>query len=64
MSRAMKDGWMEGAVKHPGALKESLHVSEGEKIPLKKLLKAEHSHNPLTKKRATLAATFRKYRSQ
>ncbi len=64
MSRAIKDHWMQHTVKHPGALKESLHVPKGEKIPLKKLMKAEHSQNPLLKKRASLAMTFRKYRPQ
>ena len=48
------------AIKKPGALRKTLHVKEGEKIPAAKLEKAEHSKNPRTKKRAVLAATLRK----
>jgi len=51
--------WIQEAVKHPGALRKSLHVPEGEKIPLKKLHKAEHSSNALVAKRAHLAETLR-----
>jgi len=43
-----------------GALRKSLHVKKGEKIPEAKLEKAEHSKNPVTRKRAILAETFRK----
>jgi len=57
-----KDGnWMEGAVNHPGALHKELGVPEGEKIPAKKLAKAEHSSNPTERKRANLAKTFNKF---
>lgn len=55
-----KKNWISGAVKHPGALRKTLHVKEGEKIPASKLKKAEHSKNPLTRKRANLAETFKK----
>jgi len=54
-----KDKWISKAIKHPGALHKSLGVPEGEKIPAKKLKKAEHSKNPLTRKRANLAATLK-----
>jgi hypothetical protein len=54
--------WMEGAVKHPGALHRELGVPAGQKIPAKKLEKAEHSSNPLERKRADLAETFKKER--
>lgn len=54
--------WMQGAVKKPGALHRSLDVPMGEKIPEAKLERAEHSRNPLTRKRANLAETFNKYR--
>lgn len=54
--------WMQSAVKHPGALRKSLHVKPGQKIPASKLAKAAHSSNPLLRKRANLAKTFRKYR--
>lgn len=59
---AEKKNWIAGAVKKPGALRKSLHVKEGEKIPESKLKKAEHSKDPLTRKRANLAETFKKIR--
>ena len=57
---AEKNKFIQTAIKHPGALRKSLHVKEGEKIPASKLEKAEHSKNPLLKKRAVLAATLKK----
>jgi len=51
--------WIQGAIKKPGALRKTLHVKAGEKIPEAKLMKAEHSRNPLTRKRARLAETLR-----
>jgi hypothetical protein len=51
--------WIAGAVQNKGALHKSLHVPEGEKIPAKKLEKAEHSSNKLVAKRAHLAETLR-----
>lgn len=53
------DKWISGAIKHPGALHDQLHVPKGEKIPEKKLEKAEHSSNPVLKKRAVLAETLK-----
>ena len=53
--------WIQGAIKHPGALHKSLHVPKGKKIPISKLEKAEHSKNPLLRTRAHLAATLRKF---
>ena len=47
--------WIKSAIKHPGTLRKSLHVKEGEKIPESKLKKAEHSKNPLLAKRALLS---------
>lgn len=60
----LKDGgkakhWIAGAIKHPGALHKELGVPEGKKIPAKKLKKAEHSSNPLERKRANLAETLK-----
>jgi hypothetical protein len=52
--------WIQGAIKHPGALRKSLHVKEGQKIPAAKLAKAAHSKNPKTRKRAVLAKTLKK----
>jgi len=51
--------WIAGAIKHPGALHKSLGVPQGEKIPAKKLAKAEHSSNPKLAKRARLAETLK-----
>jgi hypothetical protein len=55
-----KKKWIKGAIKHPGALHKELHVKEGEKIPAKKLKKAEHSKDPTLRKRAVLAETLKK----
>lgn len=55
-----KEKWIQGAIKKPGALRKSLHVKKGEKIPESKLKKAEHSRNPKTAKRAHLAETLKK----
>lgn len=59
-----KDGgrsgkWIQGAIKHPGALRKSLHVPEGEPIPAAKLEKATHSDNPKLARRARLAETLK-----
>ena len=54
----VKEKWIAGAIKHPGALHRELHVPEGEKIPAKKLAKAEHSENPKLRRRAKLAETL------
>lgn len=56
----MAKHFIKEAIKHPGALRKSLHVKEGEKIPASKLKKAEHSKNPTTKRRAILAETLKK----
>lgn len=53
--------WMAGAVKKPGALRKELGVKGDKKIPAKKLEAATHSKNPLERKRANLAKTFKKY---
>lgn len=55
-----KEMWIAGAIKKPGALRKSLGVKKGEKIPEAKLKKAEHSKNPKTRKRAVLAETLKK----
>lgn len=52
--------WIQEAIKKPGALRQELHVKSGEKIPASKLKKAEHSKNPLERKRAHLAVTLKK----
>lgn len=57
---AEKKRWISEAIKKPGALRETLHVKKGEKIPTAKLKKAEHSKNATTRKRANLAETLKK----
>lgn len=52
--------WIQGAIKHPGALHKELGVAKGEKIPAKKLAKAAHSDNPKLAKRARLAETLKR----
>lgn len=55
-----KVNWIAGAVgKNPGALHKALKVPMGEKIPEKKLEKAEDSDNPKMRKRAMLAETLK-----
>jgi hypothetical protein len=61
---AEKKKFIAGAVRHPGALRKTLHAKRGEKIPTAKLKKAEHSKNPTTKKRAFLAETLGKLRKK
>ena len=51
--------WIQNAIKKPGALRKSLHVKKGHDIPEAKLEKAEHSKNPLLRKRANLAETLK-----
>jgi hypothetical protein len=52
--------WIKGAIKKPGALREELHVKEGQKIPKKKLEKAAKSPGKLGK-RARLAETLESF---
>ena len=52
--------WISGAIKHKGALHRALGVPEGQKIPEKKLEKAEHSKSPTLRRRANLAKTLKK----
>lgn len=56
--------FIQKAIKHPGALRKSLKVKKGEKIPASKLKKAEHSKNPKLRKRAVLAETLKKLRKK
>lgn len=60
MSKSGKN-WIQGAItpENKGALHKTLGIPEGKKIPEKKLEKAEHSRDPLTRKRANLAETLR-----
>jgi hypothetical protein len=53
--------WIQGAIKKPGALRESLGVKEGEKIPKSKLAAAAKKGGKLGQ-RARLAITLGKMR--
>lgn len=55
-----KDKWIQKMHMKKGALHKELGVPEGKKIPEKKLKKADHSKNPVERKRATLAMTLKK----
>ena len=54
----MAKDWIAGAIKKPGALRASLGVKEGEKIPTKKLAKAASAPGKLGQ-RARLAQTLK-----
>lgn len=57
-----KAKWIQEAVKKPGALRKSLGVKEGQKIPAKKLAAAAKKPGKMGQ-RARLAQTFKKMRS-
>jgi hypothetical protein len=54
--------WIQSAInpETKGALHKTLGISQDKKIPEKKLEKATHSKNPLTRKRANLAETLKR----
>jgi hypothetical protein len=60
----MAKKWIQGAIKHKGALHKDLGVPAGKKIGMAKIKKAEHSKNPTTAKRARLAETLSKMRKK
>lgn len=53
--------WIKGAIKSPGALRKSLGVKEGEKIPAGKLAKAAQAGGKLGQ-RARLAQTLKGFK--
>ena len=53
--------WIQKAIKKPGALRKSLKIKKGQKIPLKKLKAASKKSGKLGK-RARLALTLRRLR--
>jgi hypothetical protein len=55
----MAKKWIQGAIKHPGALHKQLGVPSGQKIPASKLNKAAKSGGKLGA-RARLAKTLKK----
>ncbi len=54
--------WIAEATKNKGGLHRSLGVPAGEKIPAKKLAKAEKSSNPKIRKQAALAKTLKGFK--
>lgn len=55
----MAEKWIQSAIKKPGALRKSLGVKEGQKIPEKKLAAAAKKSGTIGK-RARLAQTLKK----
>ena len=53
--------WIQKAIKKPGALRKSLGIKKGKKIPAKKLATAAKKGGKLGQ-RARLAQTFKKMR--
>ena len=53
--------WIQKAIKKPGALRKSLGIKKGKKIPAKKLAAAAKKGGKLGQ-RARLAMTFKKMR--
>ena len=60
-SEEKKEKWIQGAIKHPGALHKELHVPAGEKIPAKRLHAAAKKGGKLGQ-RARLAETLRGFK--
>ena len=56
---AEKKKWIKDAIKRPGALRKTMGVKKGEKIPVKDLQKAAKKPGK-TGQRARLAMTLRK----
>ena len=56
-----KKRWIQKAIKRPGALRKSLKIKKGQKIPLKKLQAAAKKGGKLGR-RARLALTLRRLR--
>lgn len=59
MEEIMAEKWIQKAIKKPGALKESMGVKKGEKIPAKKLAAAAKKSGKMGQ-RARLAQTLGK----
>lgn len=66
MAKASKKNWIQGAIKKPGALRETLGAKKGKDIPVTKLKKAAAGKgvSNKTEKRAELALTLRKMRKK
>jgi len=57
----MAEKWIQKAIKKPGALRKTLGVKAGEKIPAKKLAKAAKMPG-VTGRRARLAQTLKGFK--
>jgi hypothetical protein len=57
----MAKNWIAGAIKKPGALRKSMGVKEGEKIPAKKLAAAAKAPGKMGQ-RARLAQTLKGFK--
>lgn len=57
----MAKHWIQGAIKHPGALHKELGVKPGKKIPRNKVAKAAKKGGKVGR-RARLAETLSKFR--
>jgi hypothetical protein len=51
--------FIQGAIKHPGALHENLGIAPDRKIPASRLEAATHSRNPTIRREANLAETMK-----
>jgi hypothetical protein len=60
--KKLGDHFIQGAIKHPGALHRELGVPQGQKIPPSKIRAAANSSNPTLAKRARFAETLSKLR--
>ena len=58
----MSGKWIQEATKNKGKLHRALGVKEGEKIPSKKLTKAEKSKSPTIRKEVNLARTLKGFK--
>jgi hypothetical protein len=54
----MAKKWIQGAIKHPGALRKELHAKKGKPIPAKTLAKAAKKKGKIGQ-RARLAETLK-----
>lgn len=59
----MAKKWIQGAIKHPGALHEQMGVPQGEKIPAGRLAAAAKKKGTLGR-RARLAQTLKRMKSR
>ncbi len=59
----MAKKWIQKAIRHPGALRKSLKVKRGQKIPVSKLQNAAKKGGKLGR-RARLALTLRRLRKK